>query len=327
MVWLEMNGKRNLDGKRHTRTLMISTNWSTPESPGNNGCPSSNSAPTQPVQQKRNEAKVSKNWHQIITNTNLLNSRTHPDSKYQSPSNNPYSQKSTPEPYNTCYKYSSHLVPPAPMPWHSQNHTISIADSRDWPIDFAAWCLYDRSPRRGCERVRGRVGRGKVWRRGVGGGFWIFDDGARWSRRFRGRIPGLGWGRVRLVFRPDGLGVSNGAVWRWDEVIECRGVSIRSRQWQQNSRSVQVYEAQVNQKSALQDKYIQFISVPGCNNNNGNNRYTNNTPKINHWNSLTTWHNNYPGNQKICTTPAAENNNSTYPYKNTQNNQSNETNN
>lgn len=33
------------------RTLMISTNWSIPDSPGNNGCPNISSAITQPVDQ------------------------------------------------------------------------------------------------------------------------------------------------------------------------------------------------------------------------------------------------------------------------------------
>jgi len=36
----------------------------------------------------------------------------------------------------------------------------------------------------------------------VGGGVWIFGDVGRWSRLFRGRIRGLGLGRVRLVFLP-----------------------------------------------------------------------------------------------------------------------------
>ena len=51
-------------------------------------------------------------------------------------------------------------------------------------------------------RVHERVGRDRVSRRGVGGGFWIFDDVGRWSRLFRGRIRGLGLGRVHLVFHP-----------------------------------------------------------------------------------------------------------------------------
>ena len=36
----------------------------------------------------------------------------------------------------------------------------------------------------------------------MGGGVWIFGDVGRWSRLFRGRIRGLGLGRVRLVFLP-----------------------------------------------------------------------------------------------------------------------------
>lgn len=41
-------------------TLMISTNWSTPESPGNKGCPSNSSAPTQPIH--NDETLMSGNW-------------------------------------------------------------------------------------------------------------------------------------------------------------------------------------------------------------------------------------------------------------------------
>ena len=55
---------------------------------------------------------------------------------------------------------------------------------------------------RECAIGHGKVGRGRVSRRGVGGGVWIFDGVGRWSRLFRGRIRGLGLGRVRLVFHP-----------------------------------------------------------------------------------------------------------------------------
>jgi hypothetical protein len=63
---------------------------------------------------------------------------------------------------------------------------------------------------RGCVIEHGRVGRDKVSRKGVGGGFWIFDDDGRWSILFRGRIRGLDLGRVRLVFLPFGVGGGGG---------------------------------------------------------------------------------------------------------------------